>query len=174
MLLVLSGLPGSGKSELARALAERYPFCLVGSDAVRRAIFPQRNYTGPEHAATYRTCHEVIGYLLRSNVWTVFDATNPSRRDRREALELGRAAGARAYAVQLQVSADTALRRLRIREEGGDPYGSEAGIGVFEAMNATFQVEEARGPFALDAERDLKTLVEDVARILEDDPRAGL
>ena len=32
VLLVLSGLPGSGKSMLAWALAESYPFCVVATD----------------------------------------------------------------------------------------------------------------------------------------------
>ena len=40
MIVVMRGLPGSGKSALARALAQRMNAVVLDKDAVRAALFP--------------------------------------------------------------------------------------------------------------------------------------
>ncbi len=40
MLIAMAGLPGTGKSTLARLLAERLPAVLLDKDVVRAALFP--------------------------------------------------------------------------------------------------------------------------------------
>ena len=39
-LVVVSGLPGTGKSFFCRKLAERLPFVVLASDALRKVLFP--------------------------------------------------------------------------------------------------------------------------------------
>ncbi|MDP6508618.1 MAG: AAA family ATPase, partial [Chloroflexota bacterium] len=82
LLLVLSGLPASGKSTLAAGLAARHPFCVVATDPIRKTLFPDRTYTAEESVATHRVAHEVLRYLLERGVWCVFDGTNLQRRHR--------------------------------------------------------------------------------------------
>ena len=38
--VVVSGLPGTGKTFFCRKLAERQPFCILESDAIRKVLFP--------------------------------------------------------------------------------------------------------------------------------------
>lgn len=40
MMIAMAGLPGTGKSTLARALAERIPALVLNKDTVRAALFP--------------------------------------------------------------------------------------------------------------------------------------
>lgn len=40
MILAMAGLPGSGKSTIARALGEKLPALLLDKDVVRAALFP--------------------------------------------------------------------------------------------------------------------------------------
>jgi hypothetical protein len=39
-LIVVNGLPGAGKSPFCRKLAEKLPFLIPGSDALRKILFP--------------------------------------------------------------------------------------------------------------------------------------
>ena len=118
LLLVLSGLPASGKSTLAAGLAARHPFCIIATDPIRKTFFPQRTYSGEESAATHRVAHAVLRRLLGRGVWCVLDGTNLRRSHREAALALGTAAGARVVGLQLAVSEDLVRERLRGHTEG--------------------------------------------------------
>ena len=39
MVVIMAGLPGSGKSTVARALAERLPATVLDKDVIRAALF---------------------------------------------------------------------------------------------------------------------------------------
>ena len=46
--IAVSGLPGTGKSYFSRKLAERLPFLILESDALRKLLFPSPAYTAQE------------------------------------------------------------------------------------------------------------------------------
>ncbi len=139
VLLVLSGLPASGKSTLAAGLAARHPFCVVATDPIRKTLFPRRTYSAEESAATHGVAYAVLRHLLDLNVWCVFDGTNLRRRHREAALALGAAAGARAVGLQLAVS--TELVRERLRESTAERAGSEAGMAVYDLLLGEYEPE---------------------------------
>lgn len=41
MIVIIAGLPGTGKSTLARALAKRLPGVVLDKDSIRASLFPQ-------------------------------------------------------------------------------------------------------------------------------------
>jgi DegV family protein with EDD domain len=53
-VVVLSGLPGAGKSHLARELIKRYSFAHMESDRLRQALFERPSYTQAENPAIQR------------------------------------------------------------------------------------------------------------------------
>lgn len=91
--LWLTGLPSSGKSTIARLLAEK--LCSLGvqvqileSDELRKILTPKPSYTEGERDIFYRVL-AYIGSLLASNgVNVVFDATAHKRRYREEARKM--------------------------------------------------------------------------------------
>lgn len=85
----LTGLPGSGKSTIARALLEqlqaRGADCAVlESDALRRLITPRPKYDEAERDVFYAAMANLGEFLVRRGVPVVFDAT-ANRRAYRDA-----------------------------------------------------------------------------------------
>jgi adenylylsulfate kinase len=90
----LTGLPGSGKSTVARALATELAgkgirAAVLESDAVRREITPNASYGEAERDAFYATLAYLVRVLVLHGVPVIVDATANRRayRDRtREAI----------------------------------------------------------------------------------------
>ncbi len=80
--VVVSGLPGTGKSYFCSKLAERLPFLILESDALRKALFSAPSYSQQESSYLFRVYHLLIERLLKKGVPVVLDATNLSERHR--------------------------------------------------------------------------------------------
>jgi len=74
--VIVSGLPGSGKSFFCRRLAERSPFLILSSDALRKVLFPNPQYSESENKQLFPACHALIEELLKKGIGVIFDATN--------------------------------------------------------------------------------------------------
>ena len=116
------GVPGSGKSFLARAIAERLGAELVQTDAVRKELFRRPRYTAAETRAVYATCHRRLGRGLSAGRSVVFDATNLQERARVVLERIAERRGAGlvlvvAYAIEALIRA-----RLAARAGGHDPH----------------------------------------------------
>lgn len=81
-LIILSGLPGSGKTYLAEALvksgvADKH----VSSDAIRAALFPRPMYTKGENNGVFHQFSKMITEGLNAGQRVVADATHMRRVD---------------------------------------------------------------------------------------------
>ena len=76
--VVVSGLPGTGKSYFCAKLAERLPFVILESDALRKALFSPPSYSPEERARLFRALHLLIERLLKGGIPLILDATNLS------------------------------------------------------------------------------------------------
>jgi predicted kinase len=115
---MLVGLPATGKSYLARLLAERLGADVVQTDAVRKAMFRQPRYTGQEHAAVYAESHRRIKRCLRAGRTVVFDATNLEESKRQAVYRAADEANARLFIVVSY--APCRLVRQRLASRGAD------------------------------------------------------
>jgi aminoglycoside phosphotransferase family enzyme/predicted kinase len=101
-LLLVGGLPGTGKSTLARALAESAGFTVIRSDSVRKEIagiasheagattFGQGIYTSDWTEQTYAECSRRAEALLFEGKRVLVDASFRSEAHRRSFLESAR------------------------------------------------------------------------------------
>jgi predicted kinase len=88
MIVILAGLPGTGKSTIARALAERLPGVVLDKDLIRAALFPPSHveYSVEQDDFCQEVMLETTGYLLRRerSLYVLLDGRTFSRRYQRK------------------------------------------------------------------------------------------
>ena len=164
LLIIVSGLPGSGKSYFSRRLAERLPLSIIESDAMRQLLAPKPNYSQSESERLFRACHMLIGDLLRRGISVIFDATNLIERNREELYRIADSAEAKLIIVRLEAPPELVRQRMARRQTGIDPDDkSEANWQVYQRMTATAQ-KIRRNHFAVDTSKDIAPAIEKIVR----------
>ena len=129
-LVLLSGLPGAGKTTFARALAPRIDAVHIESDAVRRSLFHEPIYDARESARVFARVEALTRAALEEGRHCILDATNLAKKDRRRFLRLAGRLRARVVAVRLVAPEDEIRKRLAGPRAGH----SQADLRVFELM----------------------------------------
>jgi predicted kinase len=138
-LIVLSGLPGTGKSTLARGLAGALPAVVIESDRLRQKLFSPPAYSAEESRRVHQVCHILIGWYLRHYYHVVYDATNLYVRHRQSVYRVAERNGARLVVVKVTASPEVVRERLmprRSENPGAGPLDqySEADWDVYQRM----------------------------------------
>lgn len=162
-LVILSGLPGTGKTTFAACLARRLPIVHIESDAIRRGISARPAYSSEESAAVFGRAERLAANALADGKNVVVDATNLSHRDRKRFLRLARQSGAKLVAVRLTAPETTVKDRLTRPRDGN----SEAGLEVYEMMKG--RPQPFRMPaIVVDTRFPLEPAVDLVLRLIND------
>lgn len=122
-LLLLCGLPGSGKSYFAAALAQRIPLIILSSDRLRKLLIPRPRYSRGEHRRVFAAAHLLLAQLLAAGYAVVFDATNRTARARQPLYEVAEQAGAPLLIVEFTAPEEVIRQRLARRADGSAPAG---------------------------------------------------
>lgn len=162
--VVVSGLPGTGKSHFCHALAERTPLAILESDALRKVLFPSPTYTLQESAYLFQVTHLLIEKLLKRGIPLILDATNLSERHREQLYHIADRTGAKLILVSTQAPPDLVRQRLEARRRGANPQDkSEADWEVYQKMKPTAE-RIGRNYFAVDTSRDITPVLEKILR----------
>jgi len=163
-LVMVSGLPGTGKSYFCLRLAERVPLVILESDNLRKLLFPCPEYTWQEHHRLFRACHRLVEELLKSGTTIAFDATNLEEHHREPLYHIASQAGAKLILVQVDAPPEVVYQRLRERGMGLNPEDkSDADWTVYNAMQS--RVERIGRKYLLvDTSRDISAALDKVVR----------
>lgn len=163
-LVVMSGLPGTGKSSFARRLAQRSPFLILESDVLRRQLFPTPTHSAQESARLFRACHALIDELLGRGIPIIFDATNLTEHHREYLYHIAEKRGARLILARVEAPAAVVQQRLEARSTGPSPDDhSDADWRVYHRMKPSAQGIR-RSHFAVDTSRDVAPVIEKILR----------
>lgn len=135
-LLVLVGLPGSGKSSLVSHLQTFLPCVAISTDAVRIYAQSQPGYTPHEMEAVYEICYRLILRRLQKGQSVVFDASNSLAARREQLAALAHQANAPVAFCLVQANDAEIYQRLSRRMKGErHPHDlSDADWSVYQWM----------------------------------------
>ena len=122
MLVVFGGLPGAGKTTLARGLAQQLGATYVRIDTIEQALRNSRALAGDVGEAGYRVAYGLAADNLRLGRSVVADSVNPLKitRDAWRAV----AAGADAQVIEIEaVCSDLVEHRRRVESRQSDIPG---------------------------------------------------
>ena len=169
-LVVVSGLPGTGKSYFSRHLAQRLPLAQLESDVLRKALVGRPSYTVPENGRLFRAIHGLIRQLLASGTPVLLDATNLVEDHRKRLYRIADDLGVRLALVRLEAPEEVVHQRLERRQCRQDPCDqSDAGLEVYERMRARMD-PIGHDHLLVDASEDIGRSVDRVVRWLSSNP----
>ncbi|HEX4950446.1 MAG TPA: AAA family ATPase [Blastocatellia bacterium] len=148
-VIVVRGLPGTGKTSLARALAGELGLRLVSADAVRQELFKtakkpagyeQGAYTPAANQLTYQKLIETGKEFLQRDGGVILDATFRHTEDRAEAQAMAAAAGAEWRVIECQLAPELVKTRLEQRAAQRDGL-SDATWEIYLQQQAEAQTQ---------------------------------
>jgi len=178
MLLIVCGLPGTGKSTLARGVAERTGFVHLASDVVRKELaglkpgearpesYGEGIYSEHFTERTYAELARRAEGLLKHGRSVITDATFSKKRYLKKVMDAADRAGAKAQIIECFASNSTVRARLEERRWAVGNV-SDADRRIYLGKKAAF--EEIQGPHIVAAaERTLQENLLKVFRALFD------
>ncbi len=160
--IAVSGLPGTGKSYFCNKLAERLPFVILESDALRKALFSQPNYSPQESSHLFQVCHLLIERLLKKGISLILDATNLSERYREHLYSIADRLGVRLLLVRVEAPPEVVQERLKSRQKNSENK-SDADWGVYQRMQSAVQ-RITRNHYVVDTSRDITPVIDKIVR----------
>ncbi len=159
-LIMISGLPGSGKSYFSRLLQHRMPLATLESDRIRQLLFSKPIYDAEESAHLFAVIHVVLERLLNKSLAVVLDATLINISFASLFYAVAQKSDAKLILISVQAPAKVIRQRLLKREKRLDPLDiSQADVAVYQRMRRRVQAIQ-RPHLVVDTSQDVMKHVE--------------
>ena len=166
MIVIICGLPGVGKSTLAKNLAPMINATILSSDKIRKELFPNPTYSPFERKLVYDVMIILAKYLNEVRGNCILDATfnkEDSRLEIREKLQLN---DRQFQIIECFCSEEVIISRLKSRK---DDY-SDATIDIYQRMKKIYEpvkVDHIIVDTALPPQENSQRIVEEIKRKTE-------
>ena len=165
MLILVCGLPATGKSTVARNIARKLKAAVLRTDIIRKQLFESPTYSNEEKRLVYKAMFLVAEYLLRSDRNVVLDGTFYKRSLRRQVYDISKRTGARLAVIECRASDESIERRMgrRTRRKSGP---SDADYEIYKKIKIDFEPIR-RDHLTLDTSKSKQNNLEEALRYLE-------
>jgi predicted kinase len=121
-LVISSGLPGVGKTGIARELASRIGAVHLRIDSIEQAMRSSQDSSRSLDDAGYRVAYALAEDNLRNGLTVIANSVNPIQLTRDAWVEVAKSAGVRAIEVEIQCS-EVVEHRRRVEARTADLPG---------------------------------------------------
>jgi len=172
MLILMVGLPGTGKSTLSRALVERFGGFVIDKDVIRPALFgpSQIDYTVEQDDFCQDVMLEAAAYLLkRKPQLRVFLDGRPFSRSYQRERVFAAAAQARVplAVIECLAAEETALARIRRDLESGNHLAANRTEALYFVKKLDFDREPLKEPrLTVSSDDSLEKSIDSVQKYL--------
>jgi predicted kinase len=171
-VIVMVGIPGSGKSFFAEHFADTFHAPLISYDKLREELFDEPTYTDDETATVSRVSDYMLTQLYKTSRTFIYDGASSSRTERQEITKLARMAEYEPLFIWVQTESATA--KLRVQKTGKDkttisPAQFDRALKHFSAPHANEKavVISGKHTYASQLRIVLKRLVEPRIEIVD-------
>ena len=155
-LTLVIGLPGVGKSTVARLLAEKTRTVTLTSDTIRRELFPnKRDYSSKETQAVIKETEKRARNFLKEGKNVILDALFTKQKPRDYYKKFAESLGANFKIVLVTTKEEVIQERLEARKQKGD--SSEANFAYYLDRKPHFEPIQGEH-ITIDNSNDLDTL----------------
>jgi len=137
LLVVVFGLPGTGKTFLARELAHELGLVHINTDNTRRKILKRPGYTDKEKELVYDKMFEFVLDYLRRGKGVVVDGTFYREEFREKLRKIAREANTKPVFVELTAPEAVVRKRTIERKKRGSE--SDADFSVYGKIRQEFE-----------------------------------
>lgn len=151
LLFMLYGMPGSGKSFLARQLSEHLSIAYVQGDRIRAELFETPSYSKQENHIVASLMTYMAQEFLKAGVSVIFDVNAMRLSQRRALRNMAKHMGVEPVLLWLQIDPDTAFARAtkRDKRKADDRYAQELNLDQFKHLLSGMQHPEATEPYVV-------------------------
>jgi len=135
MIIVICGLPGVGKTTLAKEIAPLINAVILSTDKIRKELFSKPVYGRRERRLIYDVLILLAKYLDNTGINCILDATYTRERSRREIKKKLGLASKEIHIIECICPEDIVLSRLRQRKYD---Y-SDAYLSVYRKMKRIYE-----------------------------------
>ena len=162
ILIIVSGLPGTGKSYFCKRLTERLPATILESDALRKTLFTKPSYSRTESARLFKTIRLLTERLLKRGISPILDATNLSERYREYFYSIAERLDVKLVLVSVEAPPLLVKERLEARLKNTGEK-SDADWEVYQKMSNSVE-KITRKHYVVDTSRDITSVLDKIMR----------
>ena len=135
MIIVICGLPGTGKTFLANKLSSYVNATVLSTDKIRKELFEKPTYTAWERTLIYDVLFLLAKYLHSSGIRCILDGTFNMEKSRSEVKEILNLRDDQFHIIECICPEDIILTRLLLRK---DDY-SDANVSIYLKMKKIYE-----------------------------------
>ncbi len=162
MLIVVCGLPGTGKTTISKALSQATGYTLIRTDVIRKELLKENKYTEKERDAVYKKIFTIADQKLRGGEECILDGTFYKKSLRDEARETAEKNGSKFHLVECVLNED--IVKKRVNERKNDE--SDANFSVYHSVKKNFEPITGKR-IVIDTSKSTKDCTDKILRGIE-------
>ena len=162
MIIIVCGLPGTGKTFIARKLSKKINAVLLSTDKIRKEIIQKPKYSLWERALVYNVLFLIAKYLLSAGSNCILDGTFNRKSSRDEAIEKLDSEKNEIYIIECICPEDIIFSRLQSRKKD---Y-SDADIFVYLKMKKFYE-KVSEKHLTIDTSKSLEKNLEKILNFID-------